>query len=896
MEGSAWSKWDLHVHTPASFYHNYAGDDQWERWIVDVEGLPSDIKVIGINDYLTIDGYERVVREHADGRMPNIKLFFPVVELRIPQFGGSNSKLSKINYHVLFSPDLPTITIKNQFLNGLYTHFSLSTDLKSESESVEWGGGPSIEALTEFGRKIKSTVPQDKIAEYGSDLEEGFNNFCVTLDSIKEILSRYDFKDKYLTGVGKTEWQDIKWNEQSIASKKHVINSADFVFTAAANVIDAQKSIDALRKSSVNSNLLDCSDAHCFSCDADKDRLGNCNSWIKADPTFEGLRQSLIEYETRTAIHELKPSPPPLRVSQLHINLPEDTVITDVEVKKSKQKNLLFCFRGKYDIRFSPYFTCLIGGRGVGKSTLINLLQEAATPGENDFFGSNKLHSDSTKFELSDSLNFDATCPGRSVEFILQNQIEDLASDSDRLTHAIFNRLLKSEGADELLSVIDELAAVRAQIDEVIQAREDLSVIQNKQADLSEDLKSLNSLVSTVKEKGFSIPQQELAQYTKDAKELSGWKDSFEVFVIEMQELLDKHLHEFSDEPIEFEADFKKLFLDIKRLVDASKKAQSVGEGKISELNSKIDSTKQKISEFLALKGLSVENLRELNSATSKIAEIELKVIELNRKKDQLTLKIDGFKADETRLDKYVELVTSLIDPLNEKLLSLGAEVKPIEMEFSYDDEKINSPLFNFIANKADLRIDWVEKAFAEIEWQDVLNGRATYPANKTGRKLRELFEDVNEVEILKLMHCRSRLEVEELGEIAVRYDGKDVINTSFGQRCTAALVILLLFGNSPIVIDEPEAHLDSGLIAKYLVNLIKDVKSNRQIIFTTHNANFVVNGDSELIHVLEMSSDGISRCSPTTIENLDYREDLMGLEGGQEAFSRRERRYRKPL
>jgi len=57
------------------------------------------------------------------------------------------------------------------------------------------------------------------------------------------------------------------------------------------------------------------------------------------------------------------------------------------------------------------------------------------------------------------------------------------------------------------------------------------------------------------------------------------------------------------------------------------------------------------------------------------------------------------------------------------------------------------------------------------------------------------------------------------------------------------------MLGNTPLVIDEPEAHLDSSLIAKDLVELVKNVKINRQLIFATHNANFVINGDAELIH-----------------------------------------------
>jgi exonuclease SbcC len=129
--------------------------------------------------------------------------------------------------------------------------------------------------------------------------------------------------------------------------------------------------------------------------------------------------------------------------------------------------------------------------------------------------------------------------------------------------------------------------------------------------------------------------------------------------------------------------------------------------------------------------------------------------------------------------------------------------------------------------------------------------------------------------------------------KVKVQYDGRPIEKSSFGQRCTAVLVILLLLGNNPIIIDEPEAHLDSLLISNYLVEVIKDRKRSRQIIFATHNANFVVNGDAELIHILSVDeATQKTVIQSTTIENEATREILIGLEGGFEAFKKRENKY----
>lgn len=80
---------------------------------------------------------------------------------------------------------------------------------------------------------------------------------------------------------------------------------------------------------------------------------------------------------------------------------------------------------------------------------------------------------------------------------------------------------------------------------------------------------------------------------------------------------------------------------------------------------------------------------------------------------------------------------------------------------------------------------------------------------------------------------------------------------------------------------------MDSALIAKYLVHLIKDKRQQRQIIFATHNANFVVNGDSELINILNVEqATQITKIEPITIENKGHRNALLSLEGGKTHLS----------
>ena len=75
--GSEWRIWDLHVHTPFSLEHNYKcnpRENVWDKYIDALEHLPADIKVLGINDYLFIDGYRKVLEYREQGRLQYIEL------------------------------------------------------------------------------------------------------------------------------------------------------------------------------------------------------------------------------------------------------------------------------------------------------------------------------------------------------------------------------------------------------------------------------------------------------------------------------------------------------------------------------------------------------------------------------------------------------------------------------------------------------------------------------------------------------------------------------------------------------------------------------------------------------------------------------------------------------
>jgi DNA repair ATPase RecN len=121
----------------------------------------------------------------------------------------------------------------------------------------------------------------------------------------------------------------------------------------------------------------------------------------------------------------------------------------------------------------------------------------------------------------------------------------------------------------------------------------------------------------------------------------------------------------------------------------------------------------------------------------------------------------------------------------------------------------------------------------------------------------------------------------------------------STGQKATAVLLLLLLESDAPLVVDQPEDDLDNRFITEGVVPRMREEKQRRQFIFSTHNANIPVLGDAELIVGLSASGEaerGHARIAHEHMGSIDSRpvrelvEEI--LEGGKEAFEMRRRKY----
>jgi len=158
-------------------------------------------------------------------------------------------------------------------------------------------------------------------------------------------------------------------------------------------------------------------------------------------------------------------------------------------------------------------------------------------------------------------------------------------------------------------------------------------------------------------------------------------------------------------------------------------------------------------------------------------------------------------------------------------------------------------------------------------------------------RKIMDAFRESVDPLALEVIAIEDRVGIELNVSSAGPPKFRDASDLSRGQKCTALLPILLARRDSPLVIDQPEDNLDNHFIFETVVNAVQRLKTRRQMIFITHNANIPVLAEADL--VLVMNSDGRVGFVEKSGTVDQCREQIIDLlEGGREAFQLRSKRY----
>jgi len=859
-KGSIWRKWDLHIHSPKVFLNNQFSNASTDDFVKKIS--ESEMVAVGLTNYFRFDDSE--LGEIKNKLTEKGIVVFPNIEFRTQP---PNKENEEMHVHVLFSNEVSIQKITNflgrlKTVDGKYCKDLTTEDIKTTTVSIDTlkstlAEDEDIKHLEDY-LIVACPRGQGNFRPSGNDDGRG-NNFAIVVDKYSDVL------------FGNTDDTEffLKQDRYKNAKPKPVLL---------------------------------CSDAHKL------DDIGKKFSWIKSEKTFEGLKQIIYDPQSRVAIQDNEPVQPNNVIDSVTFNISTDAKIT-VKQKDGSEKEEQFCFAGANGTYYlSPFFNCFIGGRGSGKSTILNFLGQHSKDLSSSQSFWEKIQP---SFDTADSNVF--SFEGVTLfEFIGQSEVESFATDKEAFTNAIYERAnIISDGVlerdeEKLENLLKRIHSFQSLIEAVEELLAEKKLKEKEKT-------TLESAVKVTKSQEYSEIVDNITKKSNQKQKLEGWRTAIGELRNSIDELTEQHFPTASDGNTEEEnlpesgeensiaQKYQEAYEQAK--VNITNAAEILNQNKFKDLVKKetvlakeIEELEKKLSEFLKKAGLSDENILQVKSAPQKIVRMDDELLKLNKKIDDKQKEINGYSEILKQVEKvkkeYEEVIENGIKPLADTLKEQAEsndqqDIKSIGLNYFFDEQEVWRQVANEFysyfsgqhrdGERPDLLKNYiVENKSIFIGDHKKVKDFLAKQEKKVGyiKFLKDVFDKKSNYQVFLTIRDKHLNDVARYKRIQVLYDGKDIERASFGQKCAAVMVGLLLFGNYPLIIDELEAHLDSSLIANYLVPLIKHKKNNRQIIFATHNANFVVNGDAEKIFILKNET-GTTEVIETTIENLENRDEF---------------------
>lgn len=392
--GSEWNKWDLHIHTASSYDSQYKAEDADELLCKAL--IENDIKAVAITDHFKID---KIRIKHLRELAPEI-VFFPGVELRTDK--GANN----LHLILIFSEQSDLDTLSEDFDAIMLRNLSKSSD---SEETIYW----DFNDIVEFSEKHEGLI-SIHAGKKSNGIDKEISNALPVKQAIKaDIAQKVDFFE-----VGK---------------KKDVEDYYKCVF----NEIDEKP-------------IIMCSDCHDPRKYSVKDTL-----WIKANLTFEGLKQCIFQPSERVYIGTI---PEVLdRVNKNKRTNIDSLSVHRIDDPKNKDESWF-----EFDISLNPGLVAVIGNKGSGKSAFSDIIGQVCkckTMGSASFLNENRFrkmpknlasdyiaevkwrdgHSEQKGLEVNE---FDTII--EDAQYLPQKYIEDVCNDIGNIFQEEIDKVIYS--------------------------------------------------------------------------------------------------------------------------------------------------------------------------------------------------------------------------------------------------------------------------------------------------------------------------------------------------------------------------------------------------------------------------------------------------------------------
>jgi len=541
--GSIWRIWDLHVHTPFSALNNgFSADFDEYATILLERAVAMQVAAVGITDYFSAKGYKELRKIlDDDARLKTLCgtevaeavrriLFVPNIELRtntIVRRPDGNDR--RVNFHVLFSDEITPEQIEEDFLREV----KFAAEGTPTGTDEEWP--LTIRNLETLGQRLKA---QHTPFAGKSDIEVGMMNAVVDHGAVSKILERKRsiFGNRYLLAVPADEdLSEFSWDGQGHLARKLMIQKSHILFSASAGTHDfalglrhpsADEFIEEFKSLKPCVHGSDAHDeAHLFI--PDEQRF----TWIKADPTFAGLKRILREPASRVFVG---PEPPALDRQRNNTTRYCDVLSFAKEPESPLEEHW---FSG--DVPLNTGLVAVIGNKGSGKSALADSLGLVGnSPRETHFSFLNPdkfrrprerkaeqfraslhwLSGDVDARLLSDAVDPTSV---ETIKYIPQNYLEAICNEvaggesgefGKELKSVIFSHVPDHERLE--CESFDELMNFRTN-----ETHEHIALLQRKLRGLNERVVSLNARLTDEHRQGLeqqlNHKQAELAAHMK---------------------------------------------------------------------------------------------------------------------------------------------------------------------------------------------------------------------------------------------------------------------------------------------------------------------------------------------------------------------------------------------
>lgn len=897
-KGSRWRRWDLHIHTPGTKKNDqFTGssiEDRWNNYINSINSYTGEITAVGITDYTCIENYFKFKAFMADGTITKqIPLVIPNIELRLLPVTGSSVA---INIHCLFNPSFDD-KIRERFLHKLKFDNGSRTYSASRTDLIELGRTHKNDASLPEEAAVKEAIMQYMVSVndlkhlFKEDPELRNNSLIVVANSSTDGAS--GLKDHYELIEG-TKYTALDATRQAIYRFSEAIFSGSDKDTKYFAGLGVDPIAEVKRKCL---GLMPCyhgSDAHDNAKIFEPDKKRYC--WIKSDPTFNGLRQTLYEPISRVRIQEDQPE------------TKKDYLIID-EIKFVPVSG---------DTTFSPdaiavndKLNAIIGGKSSGKSLLLYYIAKTIDPEQvrkkleelgvdagynfdnNPSFDFEVKWGDGTTYKLRQATGEKS----RQITYIPQMYINFLAEKrgKDGLKSLIesfleekktFSEFLKELQKEQDAAKVDlntaitqffQLKGTSARTSEDIRGKGDkaarLRNIDEKNAELAglrsiagfteEDEQKFEQLENNRKihqDRLTSLQQLKSVYQTEYPAELERLRAGIETSLDNYSRLASAKfmLHPFIGRrfPLQVNADKEQINAVFKQITEQAQQFDQkidrliiLTNNKINQYDTAIQPYLDKISNRSKLQSLQQEIAAE-QAIVDQINELELSLSATN---NAITQEYNKIKAAYSRLlDSYNKIVEEINSKPEYSDISTEKKIK-LKAYLDFDTERFGGACTTFINKQSyfsnifgtyfDGGNNYVFKKDVHVaNFKDIFDKILDPSANNirfnqggtTQNITTSLFDDYFSVNY-------------ELSQ-----DSEDILRMSPGKKGMILLFLILHLSNAdyPILIDQPEDNLDNRTVYTELKDFIKQKKIERQIIIVTHNANIVVPTDAENVIV----------------------------------------------